>query len=123
MMEPTQTESFESSVVRRMWYQNEWFYHRAPNRLSSGSRRLVRSASRRSRTQRPRSSAFVQATAHTGTTSDRGRSRSSGRLTVELPRAHTTAVWEAGGPIRRRLIRRPKFWRAAPAAAVPWPPV
>lgn len=25
-MEPTQTETFESSVIRRMWYQNEWFY-------------------------------------------------------------------------------------------------
>jgi DNA-damage-inducible protein D len=25
-MEPTQIEAFESGVVRRMWYQNEWFY-------------------------------------------------------------------------------------------------
>ena len=25
-MEPTQIEAFESGVVRRMWYQDEWFY-------------------------------------------------------------------------------------------------
>jgi hypothetical protein len=26
MMEPTEIEAFESGIIRRMWYQNEWFY-------------------------------------------------------------------------------------------------